>query len=94
VELLAQPKTRGRGRGAAPREPLKTFDDSPVTKQPVKLLSGRYGNYVTDGVTNATLPKDYTPESLSFEQALNLLAERAARGPSPKARRGRGVKKK
>jgi DNA topoisomerase I len=94
VELLAQPKTRGRGRGAAPREPLKMFDDSPVTKQPVKLLSGRYGNYVTDGVTNATLPKDYTPESLSFEQALNLLAERAARGPSPKAHRGRGAKKK
>jgi DNA topoisomerase-1 len=44
VELLAQPKTRGRGRAAAPREPLKTFDASPVTGQPLKLLSGRYGN--------------------------------------------------
>jgi DNA topoisomerase-1 len=92
VELLAQPKTRGRGRASAPREPLKTFDDSPVTKQPVKLLSGRYGNYVTDGVTNATLPRDYTPESLTFEQALNLLAERAARGPSTRGRRGRVAK--
>src|SRR5439155_2338606 len=92
VELLAQPKTRGRGRASAPREPLKTFDDSPVTKQPVKLLSGRYGNYVTDGVTNATLPRDYTPESLTFQQALDLLAERAARGPSPRARRGRTAK--
>lgn len=92
IELLAQPKVRGRGR-AAPREPLKTFDDSPVTKQPVKLLSGRFGNYVTDGVTNATLPKDYTPESLTFQQALDLLAERAARGPaSPRGRRGRGAK--
>jgi DNA topoisomerase-1 len=89
LELLAQPKTRGRGR-AAPREPLKTFDNSPVTGQPVKLLSGRYGNYVTDGTTNATLPKDYTPESLTFEQALDLLAERAARGPAtPRGRRGR-----
>jgi DNA topoisomerase-1 len=87
LELLAQPKTRGRGRAATPREPLKTFDNSPVTGQPVKLLSGRYGNYVTDGTTNATLPKDYTPESLTFEQALDLLAERAARGPSPRARR-------
>jgi DNA topoisomerase-1 len=92
VELLAQPKARGRGRASAPREPLKTFDDSPVTKQPVKLLSGRYGNYVTDGVTNATLPRDYTTESLTFEQALNLLAERAARGPSTRARRGRTAK--
>jgi DNA topoisomerase-1 len=92
VELLAQPKTRGRGRAAAPREPLKTFDNSPVTNQPVKLLSGRYGNYVTDGTTNATLPRDYTPESLTFEQALHLLAERAARGPAPKGRRGRAAK--
>jgi DNA topoisomerase-1 len=92
VELLAQPKARGRGRASAPREPLKTFDESPVTKQSVKLLSGRYGNYVTDGVTNATLSSDYTPESLTFEQALNLLAERAARGPSTRGRRGRAAK--
>jgi DNA topoisomerase-1 len=93
VELLAQPKTRGRGRGA-PREPLKTFENSPVTSQPVKLLAGRYGNYVTDGTTNATLPKDVAPEELTFQQALDLLAERAARGPAaPRGRRGgRGAK--
>ncbi len=90
LELLAQPKARGRGRASAPREPLKTFEESPVTKQPVKLLSGRYGNYVTDGTTNATLPKDITPEALTFQQALDLLAERAARGPAPK--RGRGAR--
>jgi DNA topoisomerase-1 len=59
-----------------------------VTGQPVKLLSGRFGNYVTDGTTNATLPKDFTPEELTFQQALDLLAERAARGPAPKGRRG------
>jgi DNA topoisomerase-1 len=95
VELLAQPKARGRGRAAAPREPLKTFDkNSPVTEQPVKLLSGRYGNYVTDGTTNATLPKDMTPEELTFEQALDLLAERAARGPSKSTRRGGKTAKK
>jgi len=88
LELLAQPKVRGRGRAAAaPREPLKTFDNSPVTGQPVKVLAGRYGNYVTDGTTNATLPKDYTPETLNFQQALDLLAERAARGPSKSSRR-------
>jgi DNA topoisomerase-1 len=92
LELLAQPKTRGRGRAAAPREPLKTFENSPVTSQPVKLLSGRYGNYVTDGTTNATLPRDYSSETLTFEQALHLLAERAARGPATKGRRGRAAK--
>jgi DNA topoisomerase-1 len=86
LDLLAQPKQRGRGR-AAPKEPLKTFDASPVTKQPVKLLEGKYGNYVTDGETNATVPKDVTTEALTFDQALNLLAERAARGPSKKSRR-------
>ncbi len=86
LELLAQPKQRGRGR-AAPKDPLKTFEASPVTKQPVKLLEGKYGNYVTDGETNATVPKDVTPEALTFDQALNLLAERAARGPSKKSRR-------
>ena len=91
MAVTAQPKQRGRGRGA-PREPLKTFENSPVTNQPVKLLAGRYGNYVTDGTTNATLPKDITPESLTFQQALDLLAERAARGPSTRGRRGRAAK--
>ena len=91
LELLAQPKQRGRGR-SAPKEPLKTFDASPVTTQPVKVLSGRYGNYVTDGVTNATLPKDAELETLTFDQALNLLAERAAKGPPAKGRRGRTAK--
>ncbi len=86
IELLAQPKQRGRGR-AAPKEPLKTFEASPITNQPVKLLEGRYGNYVTDGTTNATLPKDIGPDALTFQQALDLLAERAARGPA-KPRRG------
>lgn len=87
LDMLAQPKQKGRGR-AAPKEPLKTFEPvSPVTKQPVKLLEGKYGNYVTDGETNATVPKDVTVEGLTFDQALNLLAERAARGPSKKSRR-------
>ncbi|MFM9115589.1 MAG: topoisomerase C-terminal repeat-containing protein, partial [Planctomycetota bacterium] len=90
VALLAQPKTRGRA-AAAPREPLKTFDKSPVTGEPVRLLPGRYGPYVTDGTTNASLPRETQPEQLTLEAALALLAERAARGPSTSARgRGRG----
>ncbi|MGV3486272.1 MAG: topoisomerase C-terminal repeat-containing protein, partial [Planctomycetaceae bacterium] len=81
VELFKQPKTRGR---AAPKEPIKTFEASPVTGNPVKLLEGRFGPYVADGTTNASLPKGVDPASLSFEAALDLLAERAARGPSVK----------
>ena len=86
AELLAQPK-RGRGRGATP-EPLKTFENSPVTGQPVKLLQGRYGPYVTDGTTNASLPRGTTPESCTLPQALQLLADRAVAGP-PKKKAGR-----
>jgi DNA topoisomerase-1 len=89
LELLAQPKTRGRGRAAA-KEPLKTFGNSPVTEQPVLLLEGRYGPYVTDGVTNASIPKAAAPEEVTLEQALQLLADRAAQAPAKK----KGAKRK
>jgi len=84
VHLLSQPKTHGRGRAAAKREPLKVFDESPVTKQKIQLLDGRYGPYVTDGETNASLPKGIAVEELKFEEALDLLAARAAAGPPKK----------
>lgn len=83
LELLAQPKARGRGR-AAPREPLKVFPPSPVTNEPIKLLEGRYGPYVADGVTNASLPRGVAPDQVTFEQAVALLAERAAKAPAKK----------
>jgi DNA topoisomerase-1 len=91
LALLAQPKQRGR-RSAAAQEPLKVFDPSPVTEQPIKLLSGRYGPYVTDGTTNASLPKGTNSEELTFEQAVQLLADRAARGGSKKKRSARKKK--
>ena len=82
LELLAQPKAQRRGFGVK-REPLKIFEGvSPVTKQPVQLFDGRYGLYVTDGVTNASLPKSSTPEEVTLELALRLLADRAAAGPT------------
>jgi DNA topoisomerase-1 len=95
LELLAQPKAARRGFEAK-REPLKVLGESPVTKQPVNLFEGRYGLYVTDGQTNASLPKGTTAEALTPAQALDLLAERAAKGPPPKkgrfGRRGGGAK--
>jgi DNA topoisomerase-1 len=82
VELLAQPKTRGRG--AAKKEPLKLFEASPITEKPVQILDGRFGPYITDGVTNVSLRRGMTPEEITFDEALGLLADKAAQGPPPK----------
>ena len=86
LELLAQPKTRGRG-AAAKKEPLKVFDASPVTGNKVQLLDGRYGPYLNDGETNASLPKGASVEEVTFAEALELLAARAALGPPKKKKR-------
>jgi DNA topoisomerase-1 len=90
LELLAQPKTR-RSTAKANKEPVKVFDLSPVTNQPVRVMVGRYGPYVTDGVTNASLPKDAPPEEVNFEYALNLLQARAEAGPAKRTFRRRST---
>jgi DNA topoisomerase I len=93
LDLLAQPKMR-RGRGAGgSKEPVKVFEASPVTNQPVRLLQGRYGPYVTDGVTNASLPRDVTVDEMTLEYALTLLQKRAEAGPSKKPPRKRATPK-
>lgn len=92
LELLAQPKTRGR-RGA-PKEPLKTLDKSPVTEEVIKIMDGRYGPYVTDGETNASLPKGASPDELTMEVALQLLADRAAKGGTKKKKAKKKTTKK
>ncbi len=92
LALLAQPKQRGRGRAAA-QPPIRVFEPSPVTEQPIKLLEGRWGPYVTDGTTNASLPKSMAPDDVTFETAIELLAARAARGPSSRSRKKTTTKK-
>lgn len=88
LALLAQPKTRGRRAGGIPKqEPLRIFEASPVTQQPIKLLEGRYGPYLNDGQTNASLPKGLAASDVTLEQALQLLAERAEKAPAAKPRR-------
>lgn len=86
VDLLAQ-KRAGGGRGArsAPAA-LKELGQNGDGVD-VKLMSGRYGPYVTDGTTNATLPKDVPQDSLTLEIAIGLLAARAALGPAKKGRK-------
>lgn len=94
VELLNQPKAQRRGFGAK-REPIRVFDPSPITKQPIQLLEGRYGLYLSDGETNASLPKGANAESLTVVEALELLAARAAQGPpAKKAQRRKAAPKK
>ena len=93
LELLATPKTRGRSAATA-KEPLRTLGQSPVTEQPVRLLDGRYGPYVTDGTTNASLPKDAVPSEVSLDFALQLLATRAAEKPATKRKAAKKSTKK
>jgi DNA topoisomerase-1 len=78
----------GAGRPArGSREPLKVLGPHPRTEVEIKLMEGRFGPYVTDGTTNATLPKSLAPEQLTLEEAAQLIDERAAKGPAKKGRR-------
>lgn len=84
VALLAAPKAGRAARAAA--GPLAEFGEQPGCAGPVKILAGRFGPYVTDGTTNATLPKGLDPLAVSVEQALELLAKKREAGPAPKKR--------
>ncbi len=79
----------GGGRTRGSREPLKVLGAHPRTEAEIRLMEGRFGPYVTDGTTNATLPKSVAPDQLTLEEAAQLIDERAARGPSAKQGRGR-----
>ena len=79
VDLIAQKKANPRGRGAA-AAPLKELGAHPETGEPINVMSGRYGAYVKHGKINATLPKGSDPESLTLEQAVALIADKAAKG--------------
>jgi DNA topoisomerase-1 len=88
LELLAAPKQR-RGRGT-PRAPLRELGDDPSSGRSVVVKEGRFGPYVTDGETNASLRSGDAVESLTLERGVELLAERRARGPAT----GRTAKKR
>jgi DNA topoisomerase-1 len=76
VAAFTRPKTRGRRGASTP--PLRTLGADPTTKREVTLRSGRYGPYVTDGETNASLRKGDDPETVTIERAAELLADRRA----------------
>ena len=80
LEIYAQPKYGARRASSA----LKEFDADPVSGKPIKIKDGRFGAYVTDGETNATIPRGETVEDVDFERAKVLLADKRAKGPAPK----------
>jgi DNA topoisomerase-1 len=79
--IFAQPKQR-RGRVAKP--PIAELGLHPDSGAPVRVLDGRFGPYITDGTTNATVPRGIQPDAVTLSEAVELLAERAARGPAKK----------
>ncbi|MFE1796288.1 type I DNA topoisomerase [Streptomyces sp. NPDC059517] len=81
LAIYAQPKQRGR---AAAKPPLKELGADPVSGQPVVVKDGRFGAYVTDGETNATLRSDDSVEAITPERGFELLAEKRAKGPAKK----------
>jgi DNA topoisomerase I len=80
LEVLAQPKSAGRGA-------LRDLGVHPDDGKPITVHSGRYGPYVKHGKVNATLPKDVTPEEITFDQAVNLIAARASKTSAAPARK-------
>lgn len=90
LKIYSEPK-KGRGRTAKP--PLRELGEDPQTGKAVVVKDGRFGPYVTDGESNATLKGADTPEEVSLERASELLAERRAAGPRGKKRAKKAAKK-
>ena len=89
LALLAQPRQR-RGQRSAATKPLRELGADPAGGKEIVLKEGRFGPYVTDGETNASLRKGDDPETVTLDRAVELLAERRAKGP---AKRGGGRRK-
>ena len=92
VTLLAEAANR-KGGTRAKAEPIKVLGKHPTSDAEMQVMPGRYGPYVTDGTTNATIPKDVKPEDLTEEQAIALIDARVAKGPVKKKRKAPAKKK-
>ncbi|TCR23697.1 DNA topoisomerase I [Streptomyces sp. BK205] len=90
LQIYSQPKQRGR---AAAKPPLKELGTDPVSEKPVVVKDGRFGPYVTDGETNATLRSGDSVEEITPERGFELLAEKRAKGPAKKTAKKAPAKK-
>ncbi|MDJ1114879.1 type I DNA topoisomerase [Microbacterium dauci] len=79
LEIYSQPKYANRAATS-----LKEFEADPVSEKPIRIKDGRFGAYVTDGTTNVTIPRGQTPDDITFEIAVQMLADKRAKGPAPK----------
>jgi DNA topoisomerase-1 len=93
VKLADAASGAGRREGAS-REPIAVLGAHPSSGKEIKVMAGRYGPYVSDGTTHATLPKSSDPKSVTLEQALEWIDAKAAKGPSAKSKRKPARKKK
>ena len=95
VALIADKRTKGpRGQRFA-ADPGRPLGDHPEKGGPIVVKSGRYGPYVSHGGLNATIPRDKSPDAITLDEAVGLLAARAERvGTAPPRRRGGGARKK
>ena len=73
-----------RGIAGVPGTMQETFEADPVSGKPILLKDGRFGPYVTDGEINATVPRGMSLDDLDFEAAVQLIADKRAKGPAPK----------
>jgi DNA topoisomerase-1 len=80
LEIFAQPKYGAR----RPSSALKEFEADPVSGKPIRVRDGRFGPYVTDGVTNVTIPRGEEIDAIDFERAVQMLADKRAKGPAKK----------
>jgi DNA topoisomerase-1 len=87
VAKLADAAAGGGRRQGGAREPIAVLGKHPASGSEIKAMAGRYGPYVTDGTTNATLPKGADAKTLTLAQAVALIDERAAKGPAKKGGR-------
>ncbi|WP_300267958.1 DNA topoisomerase, partial [Microbacterium sp.] len=87
LEIYKLPKYGAGSRRAATA--LAEFDADPVSGKPIRIRDGRFGAYVTDGETNVTIPRGQKPEDITFEIAVQMIADKRAKGPAPK----RGARK-
>ena len=95
VDLIADKKANPRGRGGAAAAPLKELGAHPDDGEPVNVMNGRYGPYVKHGKINATLPRGSDPQALTMDEAVALIAEKAAKsGKKPAAKKKAPAKKK
>ncbi|KZE91764.1 DNA topoisomerase 1 [Microbacterium sp. TNHR37B] len=79
LEIYAQPKYANRAATS-----LKEFEPDPVSEKPIRIKDGRFGAYVTDGTTNVTIPRGQTADDITYEIAVQMLADKRAKGPAPK----------